>query len=224
MAARDMWKMLHLLNIYGPSLEREVVRAAGITCDPDTIYPLISSGVIEAIPNDVPWYQASHYRLSNTAMGLAQSFLLANKRDTATDVRVDEARAFVIMPFSEQWSSNVYSNLIEPAVRAAGFQCIRGDLVVRSGDLTANILNEILIMGIAVVDVSARNPNVFYELGLCHAIGKDTLLIKQAGTVMPADLAGAHYSEYTLTDIKRGRDDLEKMLNDWAVKNSVKRT
>jgi hypothetical protein len=128
------------------------------------------------------------------------------------------------MPFSELWSSDVYSNLIEPAVKAAGFQCIRGDSIVRTGDLTANILNEILVMGVAIVDVSTPNPNVFYELGLCHAIGKDTLLLKQTGMVMPADLAGAHYSEYALRNVTNYRDMLTGMLDAWATNNFVKRT
>jgi len=221
MAARDMWKMIHLLNVYGPSLDRETVRAAGITCDPDTIYPLISSGVIEAVPSDIPWYEAAQYRLSPTAMGITRDFLLTNKRNTSTDLHVDEARAFVIMPFSEPWSKDVFEKLIEPSIRSAGFNCVRGDTIVRSGDLTANILNEVLMMGLAIVDISVNNSNVFYELGLCHAVGKDTILIRQNGTSIPADLAGAHYYEYTLASLENDKKALTEMLVNWGKKNFV---
>ena len=49
-----------------------------------------------------------------------------------------------------------------------------------------------------VVDVSAPNLNVYYELGLCHAVGKDVRIIKQLGSKLPADLAGVQYIEYSL--------------------------
>jgi hypothetical protein len=47
MAEVDMWRLLHLLNIHGPTLSRAAIRKAGITCDPDTLHPLVSSGAVE---------------------------------------------------------------------------------------------------------------------------------------------------------------------------------
>ena len=52
MSAYAMWTMLHVIHMYGPALSRSAIRKLGITCDPDTIFPLVSSGAVEALPPD----------------------------------------------------------------------------------------------------------------------------------------------------------------------------
>ncbi|MDX1982353.1 MAG: hypothetical protein SFV51_18915 [Bryobacteraceae bacterium] len=220
-AFREMWKMLHLLHVHGPALSRTAIRRAGLTCDPDTIGPLVDCGAVETLPASVPYEKAREYRLSKTGAGIIQNCLVANRREPGTDLRVDEPRAFVIMPFSQPWSLEVYVKMIEPAVREAGLACLRGDSIPRTGDLTANIVRELLTAGIAVAEVSVANPNVFYELGLCHAIGKDAILLKQMGATLPADLSGAHYYEYSLKHLRAGRNLLAGALRQWCADNCV---
>jgi hypothetical protein len=221
MAARDMWKMLHLLHIYGPTLTRSTVRKVGITCDPDTIGPLVDGGLVESVPENVPPHKAREYRLTKAARVMVQICVVANRGAVWEDMRVDEPSVFVVMPFSEGWSSNVYTQMIRPAVSAAKLKCIRGDSIVRTGDLTANILKALFSVGVVVADVSVPNANVFYEIGLCHAIGKDTILLKQRGTQLPADLAGAHYYEYDPVRLESGKRTLVKALTNWSNKNRV---
>jgi hypothetical protein len=222
MGSRDMWKMLHLLHIYGPSLSRAKIRKAGITCDPDTIQPLITCGAIESIPHHLPYEKAKEYRITDSATGIIQNCLVANRREIfGVDLRVDEPEVFVIMPFSQPWSSDVYSQMIKPAVSAAGLKCIRGDTIVRVGDLTANIMRALFTVGVTVADVSHPNPNVYYELGLCHAMGKESILLKQHGVTLPADLAGAHYYEYQMGSMGAGKRQLTKVLKGWSAKNHV---
>lgn len=93
--------------------------------------------------------------------------------------------------------------------------------MVRTGDLVSNILQELCLTGITIADVSVPNPNVCYELGLCHAIGRDTLLFKQTGTNLPADLAGAHYYEYSLQRLDEGRKQLASHLKTWSTNNDL---
>jgi hypothetical protein len=59
--------------------------------------------------------------------------------------------------------------------------------------------------------------NVFYELGLVHALGKDALVLKQPGTALPADFGGAHYVEYDCANLAAGRALLETQLRQWVV-------
>lgn len=222
MGTREMWKMLHLLHIYGPSLSRSVIRKAGITCDPDTIGPLVHCGAVEAIPDPLHWEKAREYRISKAATGIIQNCLVANRREIAgVDLRVDESAVFVIMPFSERWSSRVYQKMIRPAVSDAGLKCIRGDSIVRTGDLTANILRALFAVGVTVADVSVPNPNVYYEIGLCHALGRESILIKQSGVDLPADLGGAHYYDYSTEDMEPGRKQLTRALKKWSAQNRV---
>ena len=79
---------------------------------------------------------------------------------------MDRPAALVIMPFRKTWSARVYDKLNEPAVRASGMECHRGDRIARVSDMMPNIWSALLTAGIAIVDISALNANVFYELGL----------------------------------------------------------
>jgi hypothetical protein len=107
---------------------------------------------------------------------------------------------------------------LPPGVVGAGMQCIRGDTLVRVGDLTQNIWGELLHAGIAIAEVSALNANVFYELGLAHALGKDVIIVKQKGAKVPADFGGAHYYEYDPVALDAGRQWLTAELSQWAAK------
>jgi hypothetical protein len=221
MGATHIWKLLHLLNTYGPQLSRSAIRAAGYDCDPDTLWPLVSSGAVKALPPDREYYQADHYRLGDAATCILQNCLVAYRHSIERDLRIGESSAFVVMPFSEDWSNTVFSTLIEPACQAAGLSCRRGDTIERSKDLVSNILQAICEAGIVIVDASAPNPNVYYELGLCVAIGKDYRVLKQTGVVLAADLAGVHYIDYSLANIATARDGLAKELSAWVKVNDI---
>jgi hypothetical protein len=210
MSQRDMWKMIHLVHRYGrPGLTAQALHDAGVDCYSDTVQPLLNSGVFQPGP-------AGEFELSPPALRMLEACLLANRRHPGPDLTVDEPRVFVVMPFSQPWSNDVYAQLIEPAVTGAGLQCVRGDTLVRIGDLTSNIWGELLEAGIVVAEVSVPNVNVYYELGLVHALGKDALLLKQKGATLPADFGGAHYYEYDPADLAAGRAMLQNELTDWA--------
>jgi len=88
-------------------------------------------------------------------------------------------------------------------------------------DIVSNILQAICEAGIVIADISSPNPNVYYELGLCAAIGKDCRVLKQASVQLPADLAGAHYIKYSLSNIVEARDRLAKELSVWKEENDL---
>jgi hypothetical protein len=106
--------------------------------------------------------------------------------------------------------------MIQPAVTGAGLECVRGDELVRVGALTENVWKGIVRAGLMIADVSAPNPNVFYEIGLAHGIGKDVFVLKQDAARVPADFGGAHYYEYSLQDLPDGRNRLQAALSAWA--------
>jgi hypothetical protein len=214
MGFRPMWKMVHLLHLYGrPGLTRTELFNAGVECNPHNLQPLLQSGIVEDGRTD------DEYRLSGAAEELIKVCIVAHRHSYGGDMRVDFPHAFVIMPFSEDWSNDVYTQMIEPAVRAANFDCTRGDKTVRVGDLSTNIWSGIMQAGIIIADVSVANVNVFYELGVAHALGKDTLLLKRRGVSVPADFEGALYCEYDPADLGSGRDMLQSELEKWAAEH-----
>lgn len=214
MSDRSMWKMLHLLYTLKPGqlgLRNQDLLDVGIDCGPDTVNPLLQGGAVH--------YDGDLYSLTEPARRILGTCIVANRRWSSDDIWVDYPSAFVIMPFSQSWSETVYRDLIRPGVEAAGLECVRGDTIVRIGDLTQNIWGALLRAGIVVADVSAVNANVFYELGLTHALGKDAIILKQAGSNVPADIGGAHYHEYDLQDLERGMSWLKAELLEWATNN-----
>ena len=212
--------MVHLLYTSPkPELSDEALLKAGVDCYMDTIHPLVGGGVVKA-KGERPGRRK--FRLTNPATTLLETCVLANKRGSTVDLRVDYPQAFVIMPFSETWSDAVYTQMIEPAVISAELSCIRGDSLVRVGDLNTNIWNEIMRSGVIIAEVSAANVNVFYELGLTYALGKDALLLKRKDASLPADFGGAHYYEYKLDSLDSGRDELTAALKKWSQENHAK--
>lgn len=81
--------------------------------------------------------------------------------------------AFVAMPFGikEKIDFNkVYSDLIKPALEAAGFEVFRADEEMRAGNIRTDMFQELLLADLVVADLSIDNPNVWYELGVRHAL------------------------------------------------------
>ena len=144
--------------------------------------------------------------------------------------------AFVVMPFGKKPIDHlgiepsdkeelmidfdhVYEELLCPALIKAGCDVQRADNDSVAGDIRTQVLFELITADIVIADVSTSNPNVFYELGLAHALGKDAFLLKQRDRKLPADFGGAHYHEYDLQSLNRARKWLSAELVSWAKKN-----
>ncbi|HSS22054.1 MAG TPA: hypothetical protein VLL54_18440 [Pyrinomonadaceae bacterium] len=214
MSKHQEWKMVHLL--YGNAhrsgdryvlTEQELV-SAGVHCNLDTFQFLEDAGVVTRVGNE--------YELSKPARQMLNSFTVAQGPETRKDIRVDYPEVFVVMPFSEDWSDDVFTKMIEPGISDAGFVARRGDSIVRVGNLGTNVWGSITQAGVIVAEVSVHNPNVFYEIGLADALGKPVFLFKQQDATLPADFRGEHYYEYERNDLQAARQKLAKGLEDWA--------
>ncbi|SAT11476.1 Uncharacterised protein [Klebsiella pneumoniae] len=114
----------------------------------------------------------------------------------------EERTCFVIMPIADMSGyesghfNRVYTHLIKTACDNAGFKPIRADEVTNSNFIVLDILKRIVECDIAICDLSGRNPNVMYELGLRQAFNKKTVLIKDDKTISPFDVQAFRYCEY----------------------------
>lgn len=182
--------------------------AAGVHCDPDSRQVLEDAGVVRRV--------GDAYELSRAARKIVSTFTVARGPEVNVDVRVDYPEVFVVMPFGQPWSNEVFGSFFKPAIEAANFIASRGDAIVRVGDLGTNIWKSITQAGLIVAEVTVPNPNVYYELGLADALGKPVFAFKQAGAVLPADISGVHFYDYTLADLAAARNALTTALTDWA--------
>jgi len=81
--------------------------------------------------------------------------------------------AFVAMPFGVKEGidfDRIYTELVRPALEVAGFEAFRADEEMRAGEIRKDMFQELLLADLVLVDVSIENPNVWYELGVRHAL------------------------------------------------------
>ncbi len=122
-----------------------------------------------------------------------------NKKSEDKDAK---PKCFVIMPiadmpgYDEGHFNRVYTHLIKPACENAGFTPCRADDIVNTNNIVINILKQILESEMTICDLSGRNPNVLYELGIRQAFNKPVSLIKDNKTERIFDISSFRDYEY----------------------------
>jgi len=125
--------------------------------------------------------------------------------DTANRaLRAENAICFVMMPFGPQFD-RYYRNIFVPAINSAGLEAVRGDSIFGPSAIMADIWQLLKRSVVGLADLTGRNPNVFYELGLAHAAGKAVILIASNNDDIPFDLKGLRAILYDKDDEDWGR-------------------
>lgn len=109
---------------------------------------------------------------------------------------------FIIMPigdtdgYGKGHFQHVYEDLIAPACDSAGFKSVRADEVRQTNLIHLDVLQKLIESPMAICDLSSRNPNVLFELGLRQAFDKPVVLVQEIGTPKIFDIAPLRYTEY----------------------------
>jgi hypothetical protein len=113
-----------------------------------------------------------------------QSAFLAAHGISSIDIR--PRSIFVLTPFHSDFDK------FFQAVRAVGqetdYKVSRGDERVEKSDIFTQVLNGIATTRLVVANITGRNPNVFYELGIAHALDKEVILVAESDVEVPFDL------------------------------------
>jgi nucleoside 2-deoxyribosyltransferase len=129
------------------------------------------------------------------------------------------------MPFGDRLLNEIFEDIVRPAVHTSNTECQRGDDVFGSNVIMEDILKSIKEAGIVVADLTGRNANVFYEVGLCHALGKKVLLLAQSIDDVPFDLRHRRVLLYENTFhggallAKKLKASMEVMMNEDALES-----
>jgi len=99
-----------------------------------------------------------------------------------------QASCFIVMPFGQEWSADVH-RILARACEAAGVRPVRGDDLFTPTDILEDIWQSINAAGFVIADITGRNPNVLYELGIAHALAKPVLILSRDAADIPIDLA-----------------------------------
>jgi len=125
------------------------------------------------------------------------------------------------MPFKSDFD-DIYQLGIVAACKEAGAYCERVDEQIYQGSILERIYMQIAKADIIIADMTGQNPNVFYETGYAHALGKPYILLTQKSEDIPFDLK--HYSHIVYgNSIVKLKEDLKQNVR-WHLENPEKKT
>ena len=116
---------------------------------------------------------------------------------------------FVLMPFGRKPDTGgrlvdfdrVYQELIAPAIAQAGLEPLRADQEMTGDTVHTPMVERLILCECAIVDLTTANANVFYDLGLRHAVRSSGTvpIFAGGGSRMPFDVGALDALPYTLT-------------------------
>lgn len=119
------------------------------------------------------------------------------------------AQVFVLMPFEERLKP-LYSRHILGVTNSLNLSCKRGDDFFSAAAVINEIWSAIFYAQVCIADCTGRNPNVFYELGIAHTIGRPCILISQSIEDIPFDVRHIRSIIYEYTEM--GMEQFEQAL------------
>jgi len=164
------------------------------------------------------WKDVNHLLLGSEAVPLSaskdssvqySSFLKANGIQS-DEIEPDPELVFVLTPFN-----NLYDEVfkvIRTTCMDIGLKCYRGDEHFIKGEILPHILKLLCKATVVIANIEGRNPNVFYELGLAHAMDKNTLLLTKTVESLPIDVKTKKIIVY------QNIRELQSMLKDELLK------
>ncbi len=140
------------------------------------------------------WKDVNHLLLGSQAIQPAvdptqhvrfTSFLKANGL-TQDDIEPEPDLVFVLTPFNNRF--NDVFDAVRRTCQDVGLRCYRGDEHLIKGEILPHILKLLCRAAVIIANIEGRNANVFYELGLAHAMDKNTLLVSKTVEALPIDI------------------------------------
>ena len=129
---------------------------------------------------------------------------------------------FVLMPFNDLFR-NVYDEAIKPACMEAGYICLRVDDLKGTYNINRRIIESIFNCDMVIADLTGWNANVFYELGVAHAIDTKTVMIIQSDNHLPFDVSSYRCIIYDQTELglrklKKSIAESLSHIDEWSKK------
>lgn len=170
----------------GPKIYPTAVAIRSLASYYIRVYPnfisQISSTLVEQEYNN-------NQKLEEQANSLAPFWGAATTEETDT--------CFVLMPFQPIKLTEIYQRYIkEPIEAQTGLRCVRADDIYQSSEIMRDIWEHMNKAKLVIADMTSKNPNVFYELGMAHVLGKKVILISQTIDDVPFDLRGVRTITY----------------------------
>lgn len=147
-----------------------------------------------------------------------QEISVINAIFEVSDKIVDPTLISVMMPFSEDFNG-VYQ-MLKNSCDSLDLTCKRADEIWKYEIIIQDLIDLIYCSSVVIVDLTNKNPNVFYETGIAHALKKNVILLTQHDKDVPFDLRHIRYLKYdnTIKGLeelrKKVKKRLESLIND----------
>lgn len=137
--------------------------------------------------------------------------IISPKLFKGEDYTIDKDLCVVIMPFNVEWSMDMYETFKEAA---DGFNVWRSDEEYRDDVIVQTIWEKINRARFVIADCTGKNPNVFYELGIAHTLGKPVFMCSQNRGDFPFDINHIRSFEYGLKpgEIRKLKTEIGKFI------------
>ncbi len=112
-------------------------------------------------------------------------------------------------------SNNVMQYIIEPAI-GYRYKIVRADKISQLGSITKQVFDYLKNADLVIADLFGFNPNVFYELGIRHALNKPCILLSDPEIKIPFDISHERAVMFTISDlasVSDAKDDLRKLVD-----------
>ena len=136
---------------------------------------------------------------------------------------MNRKRCFVISPIGETGSvtrvrsNQILTHLIRPVTESLCFDVLRADEITEPGIISTQVLERILNDELVIADLTERNPNVYYELAVRHAVRKPVIQFLQRGESLPFDIAGTRTIIVDHKDLD-SVEDAKRQLRQYIIK------
>lgn len=173
--------------------------------DVDLLRVLRENGI--SVPDSV-FAEFQNPEVGNSQITKSKNLLVRPKVFDLPEEAADPTLASVMMPLAQEFDS-VYT-AIRDAVGSAGLHCRRADDLWQETVIIQEVVNLIWRSAIVIVDLTHRNPNVLYEMGIAHTLGREVIPISQEIESVPFDLRHHRVCKYFPND--EGLEDLRHKL------------
>ncbi|MFZ5720200.1 MAG: hypothetical protein ACOY5Y_12155 [Pseudomonadota bacterium] len=130
----------------------------------------------------------------STAPSKGRRIVFAPNVFEVPDEKVDPRLVAVMMPFSAEFDP-VYM-AIKKACADVAVSCLRVDDIWEHSTVIQDVFSLIFRSSVVVCDFTGRNPNVFYEAGIAHTLGKHVIPLSQSAGDVPFDVSHHRYLKY----------------------------
>ncbi|MCY4376750.1 MAG: hypothetical protein OXC31_23600 [Spirochaetaceae bacterium] len=135
----------------------------------------------------------------------------------------NDKSCFVIAPIGDpesdtrKRSDQVLKHIIIPAAQDCGYSAIRADDIDKPGIITSQVIQHIVDDPLVIADLTERNPNVFYELAIRHAIAKPFVQIIAKGEQIPFDVAATRtifFDHHDLDSVAEAKQKITEQIRE----------